>query len=66
MTLELRHVTKSVAGETHIFETDLVLEEGSFNVLLGSTLSGKTTLLQLMAGLDRPSSGEVWFRGLGL
>jgi glycerol transport system ATP-binding protein len=63
MTLELRHVTKSVAGETHIFETDLVLEEGSFNVLLGTTLSGKTTLLQLMAGLDRPSSGEIWFRG---
>lgn len=63
MTLELRHVTKNVAGETHIHATDLVLEEGSFNVLLGTTLSGKTTLLQLMAGLDRPSAGEIWFRG---
>lgn len=63
MTLEFRHVTKSVAGETHIFETNLVFEEGSFNVLLGTTLAGKTTLLQLMAGLDRPSSGEIWFRG---
>lgn len=62
MTLELRHVTKNVAGETHIHATDLVLEEGSFNVLLGTTLSGKTTLLQLMAGLDRPSAGEIWFR----
>lgn len=63
MTLELRHVTKAVGAETHIFETNLVLEEGSFNVLLGTTLSGKTTLLQLMAGLDRPSGGEIWFRG---
>ncbi|MBL8708805.1 MAG: ABC transporter ATP-binding protein [Rhodospirillaceae bacterium] len=63
MTLELRHVTKSVDGVPHIFETDLLLEEGSFNVLLGTTLAGKTTLLQLMAGLDRPSSGEIWFRG---
>lgn len=63
MTLELRHVTKSVGAETHVHETSLVLEEGSFNVLLGTTLAGKTTLLQLMAGLDRPSAGEIWFRG---
>jgi glycerol transport system ATP-binding protein len=63
MTLELRHVTKTVGADTHIHDTSLVLEEGSFNVLLGTTLSGKTTLLQLMAGLDRPSTGEIWFRG---
>ena len=41
----------------------LKLEEGTFNILLGTTLAGKTTLMQLMAGLDKPSSGEVWFRG---
>jgi len=63
MTLELRKVTKSVGGSVHIHETNLTLEEGTFNVLLGTTLSGKTTLMQLMAGLDRPSSGEIWFRG---
>jgi glycerol transport system ATP-binding protein len=63
MTLELRQVTKSVGGSVHIHETSLMLEEGTFNVLLGTTLSGKTTLMQLMAGLDKPSSGEIWFRG---
>ncbi len=31
--------------------------------MLGATLSGKTTLLRLMAGLEKPSSGEVWFSG---
>ncbi len=36
---------------------------GHFNTLLGPTLSGKTTLMQLMAGLDRPTTGEIWFRG---
>ena len=39
------------------------LAEGTFNVLLGTTLAGKTTLMQLMAGLERPTSGEVFFRG---
>ncbi len=63
MTLELRHVTKSVDGNVHIHDTSLTLEEGTFNVLLGTTLAGKTTLMQLMAGLDKPSSGEIWFRG---
>lgn len=63
MSLELRRVTKSVGGNVHIHETSLTLEEGTFNVLLGTTLAGKTTLMQLMAGLDKPSSGEIWFRG---
>ena len=63
MTLELRNVSKRVGAHVHIHETDLVLAEGSFNILLGTTLAGKTTLMQLMAGLDRPTSGTVWFRG---
>lgn len=63
MAIELRGVTKQVSGETHIYETDLKLEEGGFNVLLGTTLSGKTTLLRLMAGLEPPTSGEIWFDG---
>src|SRR5262245_64283288 len=63
MALEFRHVTKRVGGETHIHETDLVLEQGTFNILLGTTLAGKTTLMQLMAGLEQPTAGEILFRG---
>ena len=63
MTLELKNITKTVAGETHIHPASLVLERGRFNILLGTTLAGKTTLMQLMAGLEPPSSGEVWFDG---
>jgi glycerol transport system ATP-binding protein len=63
MSLELKRVAKRVGAEVHIHETDLVLAEGSFNVLLGTTGSGKTTIMQLMAGLERPSSGAVIFRG---
>jgi glycerol transport system ATP-binding protein len=64
MALELRKLTKRVGAETHIYETDLVLAEKGFNILLGTTLSGKTTLMQLMAGIDKPTSGEVWFNGV--
>ena len=61
--LELREVSKKVGAETHIHPTSLVFEPGHFNTLLGTTLAGKTTLMQLMAGLERPTSGSVHFRG---
>lgn len=63
MSLELKMVSKRVGSDAHIHPTELTLQPGSFNVLLGTTLSGKTTLLQLMAGIERPTSGEIWFRG---
>lgn len=63
MALQLKQVTKQVGGETHIHPTNLELQSGDFNVLLGTTLSGKTTLLHLMSGLEKPTSGEVWFNG---
>jgi len=61
--LELRNVTKTVAGADHIRDVSLTLQHGSLNVLLGPTLSGKTSLMRLMAGLDAPTSGSVWFDG---
>lgn len=61
--LELRNVTRLSGGETQIRETSLSLERGSLNVLLGPTLSGKTSLMRLMAGLDRPTTGSVYFDG---
>jgi len=63
MAIELKEVSKTVGIDTHIHPTSIKLEEGRFNILLGTTLSGKTTLLRLMAGLERPSSGEIWFKG---
>ncbi len=63
MALEFRDVVKRVGAEVYIYPTDLKLEPGGFNILLGTTLSGKTSLIQLMAGLERPTSGEIWFEG---
>ncbi len=61
--LELRNLSKKVGSSIHINDVSLKLEKGSLNVLLGSTLSGKTSLMRLMAGLDRPTSGEILMDG---
>jgi glycerol transport system ATP-binding protein len=61
--LELRNLSKKVGNSIHINDVSLKLEKGSLNVLLGSTLSGKTSLMRLMAGLDRPTSGEILMDG---
>ncbi len=63
MAIELRNVTFRVGAETHIYESSLALKPGGFNILLGTTLSGKTTLMRLMAGLEKPTKGEVWANG---
>ena len=61
--LELRDVGKKVGGDVHIHPTSLTLEPGTFNILLGTTLAGKTTLMQLMAGLEKPTFGHIRFDG---
>ncbi|CUH38936.1 sn-glycerol-3-phosphate import ATP-binding protein UgpC [Jannaschia seosinensis] len=63
MTLALEGVTQIVGGKTHIHPTDLTLEKGTMNVLLGPTLAGKTSLMRLMAGLDKPTHGRVLWQG---
>jgi len=63
MTLELKGVSKIVNGQTHVHPTDLTLEKGTMNVLLGPTLAGKTSLMRLMAGLDAPSEGQIFWNG---
>jgi glycerol transport system ATP-binding protein len=59
MSLVLENVCKDVGGQAHIRDVSLTLEPGVINVLLGATLSGKTSLMRLMAGLDRPTAGRI-------
>ncbi len=61
--LELRNIAKMVGGDYHIYPTNLTLKRGTLNVLLGPTLSGKTSLMRLMAGLDTPTEGWLVFDG---
>lgn len=63
MSLVLDKVSRHVGGHAHIENVSLTLERGSLNVLLGPTLSGKTSLMRLMAGLDAPTDGRVLVDG---
>ena len=63
MTLELRGISKMVGGQVHLHPLDLTLQPASMNVLLGPTQAGKTTLMRLMAGLDRPTAGRILWNG---
>ena len=63
MALELQGISRVVGGKVHIHPTDLTLQKGTMNVLLGPTLSGKTSLMRLMAGLDAPTQGTIRWNG---
>ena len=63
MSVALEHASKVVGRETHIADVSITFERGTLNVLLGPTLSGKTSLMRLLAGLDRPTSGRVLVDG---
>ena len=63
MSLALKDVVLRVDGQTHIHLTSVEFAPKGFNILLGTTLAGKTTLMRLMAGLLKPTAGEIWFNG---
>jgi glycerol transport system ATP-binding protein len=64
VTFVLEHIGLSVGEEMFIDDVSLTLEAGTMNVLLGPTLAGKTTLMRLMAGLDRPTTGRLISNGV--
>ena len=61
--LELKNVTKKYLRRTALDDVSLALEEGKTCLLLGPNGSGKTTMMKLIAGLSRPTGGEIAFNG---
>ena len=65
--LVIDHVSKvyQVGGQdfTALHDISLEIEQGAFMSIVGPSGSGKTTLVNLMGGLDNPTSGEIIFNG---
>lgn len=64
MTIELDNVSLRRENVDYLSEVSLVIEPGGFNILLGPTLSGKTTMLRTMAGLEKPDNGRILENGI--
>ncbi|TPE53628.1 ABC transporter ATP-binding protein [Amaricoccus solimangrovi] len=61
--LEFRGVSKGHGGTPVLRDISLSVEKGQFVAILGFSGTGKTTLMNLVAGLTAPDAGEVRFKG---
>jgi sulfate transport system ATP-binding protein len=63
MSIELRNISKKFGDFVAVDNISLHIETGELVALLGLSGSGKTTLLRIIAGLETPDTGEVFFHG---
>ena len=64
MQLTLDQISLQAGSQTHLYPMTLSPNPGAMTVLLGVTQAGKTSLMRVMAGLDRPTSGRVLVDGV--
>ena len=64
--LNCRQLTKSYGGRSILKAIDLQLQAGEYVAIMGESGVGKSTLLNLIAGLDAPDSGELSIDGVSL
>jgi multiple sugar transport system ATP-binding protein len=64
--IELKGIGKTFGNHVALKNLDLQIADGEFFVLLGQTGAGKTTTLRLVAGLDKPTTGQVFIDGVDM
>ena len=62
--IRAEHLTRSYTmGETVIHAVDdisFIIPEGKYTIILGTSGAGKSTVLNLLGGMDSPTSGKLW------
>ena len=61
--IRLEHVTKSFGRYKALDDVSIVVEEGEFLTVIGRSRCGKTTMLRVINGLQKPDSGKVYAAG---
>jgi len=61
--IRAEQLTRRFGSTLALDNTDVCIREHAVTVIMGGSGSGKTTLLRLLAALETPTSGSVWFDG---
>ena len=64
--LELRNISKRFGDKQILSDFNLTIHEGKILAIVGPSGGGKTTLLRMLAGLEKIDSGEVFYNGESL
>ncbi|MCB0687626.1 MAG: ATP-binding cassette domain-containing protein, partial [Saprospiraceae bacterium] len=56
-----KHIYKSFGDNKVLNDINIEFETGKCNLIIGRSGAGKTVLLKILAGLLRPTTGEVWY-----
>ena len=62
IAVELRDITKSFDNLSVLKNVNLSIEENSITVIYGAPISGKSVLIRIITGLEKPDSGQLFLR----
>jgi ABC-type sugar transport system ATPase subunit len=63
IAVEFRNISKSYKKRIVLDGVNLTISKGDFTVIYGLPSSGKSVLMRLLMGLEKPTQGEIWLRG---
>ncbi|NIS79731.1 MAG: ATP-binding cassette domain-containing protein [Anaerolineales bacterium] len=64
IAVELREITKTYGQSPVLQDVNLTVDAGTFTVIYGPPASGKSVLVRLLTGLEKPSGGQILLRGV--
>lgn len=59
----IHNLTKEFGGIHALKSLDIIVNQGEIHAVIGPNGAGKTTLINVVSGLEKPSTGEIFFRG---